>query len=255
MLRRITLSLCLVFLLSNVGALTIGTFPQQSEKESKSLNMSFSIGVINTGDEAVRISLDSEPGNYSVEFPEQDFILESSEITSDPSGSGWYHIGNGRYAKIRYVDFKVDISPYRDSNTVDIPVELRAFSIAGRSGNSGNTRLVQLRDYTFRANLHPSLDPLNRPDEKEEEQSWRDLYWSEQDARQNNENEEKEEDGQISREKSGNTSEESINSSNSSKNYKASGTDESTGEQGINGLTLVLATAILGMAVYIFKVV
>ena len=248
-MKKAAIILIFLFLGSHVAAITIGSFPFQKQKDSKSLNMSFRLGLINPGNQEVQIGLSApQDQNYSVEFPENRLTLSPSELSGNPSGSNWYYIGNGKYAEIRYVDFNVDISPYRDSNKLRIPVNVQA-SIDSEDNSSTASRIVYVQQHSFQANLHPSLDPLNRPDDEPDEETWRDRYWQEE----NSDNFGSEDSRDLEDPDKHNLDQNSA--TNLSKDYKASETDESTGEKGIDGTTLVLIAGILAAAGYIFKVI
>lgn len=204
-----------------------GSFPVNSQKTTGNLEADFRIGMVNPGDTPVRVQLSSwESKNYNVSFPRKSLRVESSEVTSNPSGSGWYYLGDGRYAEVEYLDFTVTASESRDSNDLEIPVTVRAAS-SESSGTAVSSNLVYIREHLFRLYVDRKIP--------EKESSDKDPTWVEV------------EDNSTSG--SGNVQ---TNGSRASNNYKQG--RESKDNGGADSTTLVLLVAVIAMAIYTYRV-
>lgn len=177
--RWLFLSVGLIFLTSNIYGGSFGTFPIQIEKQSSDLEIEYEIGFINPSSNPVEVSLtSSESKEYNLTFSEKKFRIPPG-TTDDPSGSGWYHLGNGEYAKIHQKSFQVDVSRYREDNRLSFPVTIEAVTVTDSNDNDGSqSRIVQVRNYEYRAEIDPSLRPESRPD-SDSSSSWRDNFWQE----------------------------------------------------------------------------
>jgi hypothetical protein len=239
MVRNLLLSLLVFLFVFQASATVFGTFPQQLEKQSDDLSSEISLGMINAGDSDLVVEFSSpDDSEYNISLPEN-VVLESSAVSSRPEGSGWYYLGNNKYAEYEEFSFPVEISEYRKNNRIDIPLRITA-----RSGEqSGTSPVSRFREYNYTVFLNPNLRPLDRQGDVRDKP----LYWEEESSVPD---EWKEAD-----ESSENEQKSSENSSNQSQNYKASGTDELTGETGENStFTLVLAAGIVLTTAYIIKV-
>jgi len=170
----------LLFLSSNIYSSSFGTFSYQIEKQSSDLELEYRIGFINPSSDPLEVTLSSiNSDEYNITFSQEEFQIPP-RTTDDPSGSGWYHLGDGEYAKIHQKSFGVDISPYRDDNSLSFPVTIEAVKAGeSRSGQGSRSRLIQVRNYNYRAEIDPSLRPESRP-ESDSSSSWRDNFWQEE---------------------------------------------------------------------------
>lgn len=182
---------------SNIAAASFGSFPYQIEKQSSDLEVSYKIGLINPSSNPVEVKLSSnESEEYNLTFPENKVKIPPG-TTDDPSGSGWYHLGGGKYAKIHEVSFNVDISQYRQDNSLSFPIRIEAANIeGGTDGQSSTSKVVQVRNYRYRAKIDPRLRPRDRPENSDSE-SWKEKFWQE-------ENSDSEEDFNLNQSKSSN---------------------------------------------------
>jgi hypothetical protein len=239
MRKKILLLLLVFFFTFQVSATVFGTFPQQLEKNSDSLSTEIGLGMINAGNSELKVEFSSlESDEYNISLPDE-VVLEPSTVTESPEGEGWYYLGDGRYAKYKAFSFDVEVSQYRKSNTVHVPLQITA-----NSKNFGGTAPVsRFREYNYTVYLNPSLRPLDRQGNERDEP----LYWEEEDSsvpeewRQSADTESRE----------GNISE----ASNQSEDYKSGQKEQSTGEKGgTQPVTLALVAGIVLTAVYIIKV-
>lgn len=221
----------------SASASVYSTFPYDQEQQSDDLSAELRLGVVNAGDRILELRFDTQDSEeYNVSLPEK-VALKPSEITESPEGEGWKYLGNGKYADIQEFSFSVDISRYRESNRIDIPLQISASpkSDSGIEGSSASISQETTHDYTIF--LDPRLRPLERETENEKQ-----VYYE-------------------------NTGEESLpeewrddgsGTENESKDYKANGTDENTGERDKNGVdtvTMILVLAIIVATGYLSGVI
>lgn len=239
--RKLSLVLFTVLLsLPVVSANSFGTYPVEIEKQTSDLEVEYRMGFVNPSNTTWELEFSSPSSpEYDVEFPEN-AVIQPGEVTENPESSGWYSLPDGKYASTVEKSFRVNISRYRLSNRIDIPVTVTARP-SGETGR-GN-RIVQVRSYRFRAIVEPSLRPQERPEDAED--SWEVRFWDEADT---SEPPGETEGNQQTSEEPGNES------SNSAKTYKASGTDQNTGEEGIDRLTYLFIAGIVASVAYIYKV-
>ncbi|MFB6215601.1 MAG: hypothetical protein ABEJ72_01310, partial [Candidatus Aenigmatarchaeota archaeon] len=127
-------------------------------------------GMVHPHNGTLEIDLSAqESSEYNVTFSDREFKLSSTGLTSTPEGSGWYYLGDGKYTGTRNVSVRVQISRYRDSNILTIPVELTAKPVSG-SDRGVSSRVLRVRTFDFRAVLSPSLIPQSRENKGREQQ-------------------------------------------------------------------------------------
>jgi hypothetical protein len=212
------------------AATSFGSFPVQSQKTSQDLSANFTLGLVNPGDTAAEVRLSAgESGNYSVKFPSRSLEVSPSRVSRNPSGDGWYHLGDSRYVEVRYVDFTVEASPGRESNSLEVPVTVEASAISG-SDASVSSRLVYVREHTFGLEVNRRLQQ-----DDDEERSEGGIEWIEI------------EDGEES-DRSDTSSSESV------KNYKQGEQSKDTGGSGVDSTTVVLLMLVIAMAMYTYRV-
>lgn len=234
--RKITILVVFLFFTFQASANVFGTFPQQLEKNSDTLSTEIGLGVINAGNSDLIIEFSSpETEEYDMSLPKR-VTLEPSSVTKTPEGEGWYYLGDGRYAEYEEFSFDVEISEYRQSNTVHVPLQISANSETAE----GTAPVNRFREYNYTVHLNPRLRPLSREGDESDEP----LYWEEESSVP----EEWGEDEQESEKTSSNSSERS-------EDYKSGQEQESTGESGgPEAVTLALVTGIALTAIYIIKV-
>ncbi len=164
--------LLLIFLVSSSSASTFGSFPEEAEKGSDDLSLTYRLNLVNLGEDSLKVDLRAEQSDeYNVSFSKQSFVIEPSTVVESPQGSGWYHLGNGRYTKTSTVSIEVDVSRYRGSNSLVFPIEVRSEPLSGRE-DGVSSRMVRVREHSFRAVLDPSLRPETREDNGDEVRFW-----------------------------------------------------------------------------------
>jgi len=137
--RWLFIGVGLIFLTSNIYTASFGTFPYQIEKQSSDLEVEYRIGFINPSSSPVEVTLSSiDPDEYNLTFSEQEFRVPPGK-TADPSGSGWYNLGGGEYAKIHETSFSVDISRYRQDNRLSFPINIEAVSLRETADQEGSS--------------------------------------------------------------------------------------------------------------------
>lgn len=248
--RWAVLASVFVILSSGVSSTSFGSFPVKAEKKSTDLDIEYRIGLINPGGEPLEVKLSAEESEeYNVTFSQKKVTVSPSK-TSNPSGSGWYHLGDGEYTRGHEVSFQVDISRYREDNSLEIPVRLEAIaSGAGSGGSNSTSRLVQVRTYTYTAEIAPFLRPEDRP-EQDTDGSWRESFWQEEQPTAD------EEDFNLNQSQSSNQEEQNQTRERSLKNQNRSGKEARDSEKsGINQTTLILFAGILVSAGYILMAV
>ncbi|MFB6190151.1 MAG: hypothetical protein ABEJ91_01125 [Candidatus Nanohaloarchaea archaeon] len=175
----------------------------------------------------VRLSA-RESGGYTVKFPSRSLWVPPSRVSKNPSGDGWYHLGDGRYVRVSYVEFRVKASPDRDSNSLEVPVTVEA-SATSRDRTSVSSQLVYVREHTF------GLEVNRRLQQDDAENSGGGIEWIEV------------EDGKG-------TPENDSSSPDSVKNYKQGGRSKDTGGSGVDSTTVVLLILVIAMAMYTYRV-
>lgn len=250
MLRRYRLLLLgvgFVFLTSSIYAASFGTFPYEIEKQSSDLELEYRIGFINPSSDPVEVTLSSSDSEeYNLTFSEEEFRIPPG-TTDDPSGSGWYHLGDGEYTKIHEQSFQVDVSRYREDNSLSFPVTIEAVMVGESSSDEGSqSRLVQIRNYNYRAEIDPNLRPEDRP-EQDSGSSWTDRFWQE-------ENSGSEEDFNLEQDKSTNQ-EQQDNHTRQDNQTRANNSNQISDQESenplVNTVTLVLVIGIIVSLGYI----
>lgn len=227
--------LSLFFLISGVAASSFGVFPYQTQKEATLIETDFEIGVMNLGDQTLRVEVSSEQSqDYQIFFPQKEIQLRPSNLTDNPAGENWYYTNNGNYVKIRKIPFKVRIDQNVSTESISFPLEVQASAIGtSSSGDSSETRLVQVREFQYTLDLNESL----KSEETAENDSsnpldggrWREVTQPEE-----------YDDGFQTDERIENLSDDS---------------SEEDQEGGINGVTLLLALGTAVSIIYLFKVI
>jgi hypothetical protein len=143
--KKKILAAATLLMTTTATATTFGTFQQQEIKETGGEPVEYKIGMVNLGQEPLKVNIEaSETGLASLNL-EQSMNLGPSEISSDPEGRNWYALGNGSYAKITEYSFTAVARNFRNTNfTLDITAE------TNNSGETGPYKQIILeRSYTF----------------------------------------------------------------------------------------------------------
>lgn len=223
--KTVLVTFLLVSLVSLSSAVSFGSYPVKSSKQTRDLSTSFSIGLLNPDNTVAEVRLSApESSDYNVTFTRQRFEVEPSPVTQSPSGGGWYHLGDGRYARVRQAEFQLDISRFRSSNTVKIPVTVRAFNPGGSGTTSSD--MVYVREHVFTAEV-VGRQPARKEDGTE-------VDWVEEDESS---------DRPV------------VELGNGSKTYKPARETGETGGSGVETTTMALLLAIAAVTVYIYRVI
>lgn len=215
-----------VLLYITSSAAVIGVYPVQDEKHSDTMSGKFRLGIINTENESVKFRFSAgKSSRYNVSFEKNPVFLEPSEVTENPSGSGWYHLGNGRYARQHTVDFQLTVRDYKSS--IDVPVTV----YASKGGGGGTAKMVYVREHSFSLKLSDSLKPIETG---ESDPEW--AFTPSKDG----EKEDTAEEGEKNR---------------SETTYKSDEGEEEDGGEEINPVTVILLAGIVILSAYLLKVV
>jgi hypothetical protein len=146
-----------------------GTFTSEKDVSVSGGEASFSITVMNTGNQP--LSVEFEPRNVEdavVRFKdnEDSIILESSSPTRNPSSEGsWYYLGEGEYIETRKVEFKLLL---QGSEYEEFSVDVRAQAITSDDENvNASQNIVQIRSYSY--SVTSKRTDSNPSDEGEDE--------------------------------------------------------------------------------------
>jgi hypothetical protein len=150
-LRKLAaLALVSVFFVATVSASSFGSFSSETEKEIDSLETGFTISVFNLGNETLSLNVtSSDPEGASI-VHENEFELEPSEVTRNPSGDkSWFLTSNNRYVETT----EIPIRFFRDSDTsrnnFDFTVDIRASTAVEEGGSGVVQNIVQVRSYSY----------------------------------------------------------------------------------------------------------
>ncbi|MFB6245358.1 MAG: hypothetical protein ABEJ03_03340 [Candidatus Nanohaloarchaea archaeon] len=226
--------LAAVFLSETVSGASFGSFPREKVKQAgEGSSANFSIAVFNPGDEKVAVRIDAaESQEYSVSYPEG-VTLSPGRVTESPSGSGWYHLGEGRFVSMRELEVRVEAENPGNSSVV-VPLKLMAFSSGGEDSESAS-RAIYVEEYDL--NLS-GLKPDRTLSIEEEEDG--NAVWEEVDGK----------DGRSVQKGAENSTEVRRNGSNHS---SASEREEKQGDEGGSSLTYVLVFGIVASAIYLYS--
>lgn len=241
MKKIIVTALALIFLISFSNA--FGSFPYERVKNLDSLESTYRLGFFNPGEQDLRVDLsEAESSNYSLDFSRESFVIPGNVTTSNPEGEGWYPVGEGIYAPVEQVEVSLEVSKYRNSNRIKIPVTITA---SPKANSSGTAKLTQVREILLEARLERSLVPLDRETGEEDEPDfWREASNTAQDESESfNGSSEDNLTGEEG-EKTGNTS---------MIKGKRNNSEKDRGQ--VNGLTYIFLTGIALSIFYIFGVV
>lgn len=221
------------------SAAVYGTVPYNLEQRSDDLTAELRLGVVNTGDRTLEMEFEApETGIYNVSMPE-DTTLPPVEVSTDPEGGNWKYLGNGKYARMEVYSLTVEISRYRDSNRIDIPLQVTV-SPAGSSDGGSVSPVSQVTTHNYTVLLDPTLIPLDRDTRAEKE-----VYWEDTGEESLPEDWRQEQEGRES-------------TANGSKEYKSNETEQDTGEggkSGVNTVTMILVAGIVACSFYLARVV
>lgn len=129
----------ILFFISFSSAQSLGSLTYESQKEAR-FDADYEIGVFNLGNETLEVKLIVNDFDGRVDFKDQEFLLQPSEISSNPSGSGWFSISGNKYVKPRKVRLNV-----RAQNSQNFTVDVRARN-PDEGGVSGPS-LVQVQSH------------------------------------------------------------------------------------------------------------
>lgn len=121
----------------NVAAQEIGSIVEDSSKETPS-DATYSIGIFNLKEEPVIIEMEVQDFEGDVDYETQNFRLEPSEVSSNPSGSGWISASGGNYVKPEYQ--KINVVGQQSQN---FSLEIQARRLPENRNSDGPT-LVQV---------------------------------------------------------------------------------------------------------------
>lgn len=142
----------LVFMMQvAAGQQGYGSFPREQSKTVDGLDATFRIGFVNLENYTRSIVLDAEESSsYSVEFEENPYSLEPSEVTSTPEDGDWYSVGDGRYAEIQEVEFTVELDEEEaEKKQFSIPIQLAASYSGPDGGNAAIQRAFLAQTHVF----------------------------------------------------------------------------------------------------------
>lgn len=166
MKKTIMIGVILVFLSFNVSGSSFGSVAYQTNKKA-SLNTTFTLGLINLGDQSLEVSLSGsnmEKGELVLPDKKE---LPPSKISKNPGGSGWMSLDNGRYAKITEVTFWVISKGETGQESFNVQVE--ASTPREEADLNIEQRVVQTRNYEYQITFPENIGSLDREFEEGEE--------------------------------------------------------------------------------------
>lgn len=167
-IREIAILVSVLAMVQLSAGYSFSAFQYQDSAETRALNQSFRLGLINPSDQALRVNLSAEtPRGMEVDFPDRSFVLEPSKVTEDPEGSGWYSAGDGRYVKIKDRTFYADISEQRSRDRLGFSVRVEAVPLSvDAAGREGRQSIVQVREYGYTVEVVGALSLENQTVER-----------------------------------------------------------------------------------------
>lgn len=205
---------------------SFGVITGQEEKTIEKLETSYRIGFVNTG-EPLQIRLEaSSSENYEVSFEDRKFTLETSEVTADPEGSGWYSLGD-RYAKIQYRSFSLNVEEDRETNEFNFTVDITA------TPTGTGRKVSQKRSQTYRVRVDREL-PREKPE-----------FWKETEPRTGEDDTGSGESTEVNSSDPGSVVDEKNLSELEQKNREKQGSDGTT--------TVILLLVIAFLGLYVVK--
>lgn len=236
-----TLIAAVLLAISAASAASFGSYPVDSAKETSNLETEFRMKLFNPGGTTAAVKFETdESGDYNVSFPEN-IRVEPAEVTENPSGSGWYHLGDGRYTKVREVSFRVDISRYRSSNSIEIPITVTASPVDPETGEA-SSKIVYIHDHRLKVDVVNSQpEDRDAEDEGDDGITWNIVDESEQKS-----------SGENSSEK---TAETGGNRSGAPESYKQEEEKPEDGGSGANTTTMILIIGIAATALYLRRAI
>ncbi|MFB6144112.1 MAG: hypothetical protein ABEJ98_02255 [Candidatus Nanohaloarchaea archaeon] len=156
-MRKITMILAALLVMSPLASSALGSFVYDSSKKTQGLEAVYTLGLINTGDEPVEVTLAAEEtGNYSVQLPAS-VSVPAANGSLTPSGAGWYAL-SGKYYPVKKVDIVFRADEKRVSNSFRIP--LTVTTAASGTGGLLFSRVLQSREYTLTADVTEPLPEI-----------------------------------------------------------------------------------------------
>lgn len=122
---------------SQVNAQPLGSIAYESEKTA-SYEAKYEIGLFNLKNRSLSIQLEASNLDGKIEFEEQQLTLIPSEVSSNPSGSGWISTSGNNYVKPRNVKFSV-----RSTKSENFSVRIRA-TVPEQTESSGPTVVQEI---------------------------------------------------------------------------------------------------------------
>lgn len=272
-LKTVLIVTLVIGLTSLVTASSLGTFTSDTDITTSGNQASYSITLMNTGDEPLYITL--EPRNVegaSIRFNNNSFALRASDPTTNPSNDGsWYYLGDGEYVRTRTVEMTVFLE---DSSAETFDLDIRAQPVGNPDQTSPSRQdIVQVRTYSYSITQDGSDPETEQQDSGGEDVGFDiggntgsggvpeiDLGGSDSgtDTAQESDG-----DTDVSINESENEQDEdqeTINGSETSQNNSISGdsTNSPTGNffqsQNINGTTIILILGLMASVTYLYKV-
>jgi hypothetical protein len=234
-----------------------GSFVYTSSKQTEQLSSTFQLGIVNLGNSPQQVTLSfASSDNVSVSFNQTSFRLPPSQITETPLGSGWMYLGDGRYAKPTKIPVELIVNKSADKrvHTGVVTVESRAVSTSNTAGTKQDVVQIQQHELKIRS-LSARLDVDSTPEPKQDVD---DPLWTAPTDNETSDDTGGEEEDQTADNKTETTG----STSNQDAEQDAARQPErnitqqdasTSGDDGVDTVTIVLATGILLSGLYILR--
>ena len=234
-MKYTTAMVFLILISGQALAQNIGSIAYESEKSGPG-SAEYTIGIFNLGDETYQVEMRSRGFEGTLEFEENPFVLEPSEVSSNPSGEGWYSISGNKYVKPR--EQKVDVRTDKSQN-----FSVEAVFTNPDQNSSGGAEVIQIlsNPLTFHKTGAPGF--RNHKSEDEDQNQGLELEKS------NNEEKEKNNSQSFSEK----TVDRILGSNETYANESVN--QEENSENGFDHLTGLLAAGAAGSILYLWSVI
>ena len=238
-----------VFLVSSVSATAFGSFTFETDKFSENLNATYTLGLVNPGNETVEVDLGYEESeNYNVTFDETSFEMDATEVTGSPESSGSVYLGDGRYAEVKEVDLLLEASRYRESNQIEFPVTVQASTV---NRSEGTQETVYIQEHWLELEIEPSLVPEER-DEEPETSLWEGVTGQDEESEEETESEVGEDEEEFNFEEN-QTEDRNENQVQQNENQTGQSLEDSEESQ-VDTVTYVLLFGLMLSLTYLYRV-
>lgn len=150
--RKVIVLMMVAFFASTATSIRgFGTYQIEESKKVDGLEANFTIGVVNLYNNSRSVIMDVEESkDYRVIFNDNPVNVSSSEITSSSAEGNWLSVGEGRYAEVTEIGFKVILNDSADNRYFSIPLTVATGYEAASNASGAIQTAYQVQNHVFK---------------------------------------------------------------------------------------------------------